>query len=188
MNWLKQLKFIAEKTDLQEDEKILVEKGEKHWLYSHPEDYEGAEVAAKGTLVAYHLNLMDTDYIKSLEDDELIDEEMLKEILLDCSAEGSEFVLPYRQHGIKFALGFMKYKNEEDAFAVAFPEGEKPTSEYCYRMFENDEEAPIEYDEDECVDCTYFECIYMPLGSKEKFNREELDSMFPNGFEGKYDD
>ena len=86
MTWLKQLKCIAEKTNLKDDEKILVEKGKEYWLSSHPEDYVGAELAAKGTLVAHHLNLMDIEYIKSLEDDELIDEEMLKEILLDCSA------------------------------------------------------------------------------------------------------
>jgi len=64
-----------------------------------------------------------------------------------------------------------------------YPDDEKcePDKENCQRMIEG-EEKPIEYN-DNCEDCTYFSCKYIPAGAEEKFRQGELDSMFPEGID-----
>ena len=54
------------------------------------------------------------------------------------------------------------------------------TEEDCQRV-EASGEQPQSYDKNECMDCTNWNCPFMPSGAKEKFDKDEMDALFPNG-------
>ena len=58
--------------------------------------------------------------------------------------------------------------------------GEQLKADDCQRV-ERGEGQPRSYDKTECVDCTNWNCQFMPPEKYEEWQRDEMDTLFPNG-------
>jgi len=160
-NWLDKLVAVTEKTHLMNDEIQLVEKAKKYWLKDHPSDYEGADLSAKGALVAYHLILSDPNYYEDWgEEGEELDYKELNEFSIDNCAhyDGARFVKAYRENknNMRFAVAYMEL-------------GDYNTVWDCLEAEEIHEEEQQNEDDDE----------WDP--------ESELENMFPDGMDDGFD-